>query len=173
MHLARTTARARARALALALALVGGVAGCQLVSGLASLDVRTTEDDAPGTAASVPDGGTVREEPETRDRALDADAATGAPDVHVPPGAYALTVDVSGKGCSVVSDPPGIDCFVRGTRRCVSVFPAGTAVKLTASGEPSIVLESWSGACSPAFNRPECRVVMDSDKSAAANFLVD
>ncbi len=73
-----------------------------------------------------------------------------------------LTVRTSGRG-SVRSDPAGIDCPGRCTRR----FPIGQTVTLRANANAGSTLISWTGDCA---GTRACTLTMDANHSVAADF---
>jgi Tol biopolymer transport system component len=76
------------------------------------------------------------------------------------PPSHSLSVTVTGAG-RVTSQPPGIDC----PGSCLSAFPQGSQVTLTATGAG---FHGWSGAC--AGTGPTCPVTLDADTNVAADF---
>ncbi len=79
---------------------------------------------------------------------------------------HVLSVGVNGAG-RIVSMPEGIDCPADRT----AAFPEGTMVALTAAPSPGSSFVRWTGTCS-TIDRI-CDVVMDSERSAEAQFLPD
>jgi hypothetical protein len=75
-----------------------------------------------------------------------------------------LTVETSGDGGSVTSEPSGIDCG----RSCQASFARGTSVVLTASVPPNAVFVGWRGASCKGTGT--CTVTMDEDRSVTAVF---
>jgi alpha-tubulin suppressor-like RCC1 family protein len=81
------------------------------------------------------------------------------------PGSFLLSTVVEGEG-SVTSAPDGINC--PGT--CLALYPAGTAVDLTAHETPRSLLSFWLDDCA-APGTATNRLVMDSDKQCRVRFV--
>lgn len=77
---------------------------------------------------------------------------------------YSLSLTIAGAG-TVVSNPAGINC----TSNCGAVFPANTAVTLTATPAAGQVFAGWGGACSGAATT--CRVPMTDATNVTAAFV--
>ena len=75
---------------------------------------------------------------------------------------FKLTVTRSGSG-TVASTPAGINCG----SDCSEVYPAGTAVSLTATPATGYAFSAWSGACTGAGT---CSLSMAAAKSVTATF---
>jgi alpha-tubulin suppressor-like RCC1 family protein len=95
--------------------------------------------------------------------AMDADRTCTASFSRIP-GLFFLTMTIEGQG-SVTSAPAGIDC--PGT--CVALYPAGTAVDLTAHETPATQVFSWFDDCD-GFRVTTSRVVMDDDRTCRVRF---
>lgn len=84
-------------------------------------------------------------------------------------GAYeddlvALQISKTGVGHGLVSSiPEGIHCGLG----CMTIFPSGTVVTLTAVAEPTSLFAGWFGDCSGSGN---CVVTMDFTKNVTATF---
>jgi hypothetical protein len=76
--------------------------------------------------------------------------------------AFALTVDVSGRG-EVTSSPRWFDC----PTRCRGIFAAVTSVTLTPKPAAGRVFEGWGGACS---GTGICTVKTSAEKDVTATF---
>src|SRR3989442_4481514 len=84
----------------------------------------------------------------------------------LPPATYyTLSTTTTGSG-SVTSNPTGINCG----SGCSASFFSGTPVVLTATGASGYQFSGWSGDCS-GQNGSTCTIVMDGNKSAAAEFI--
>lgn len=68
--------------------------------------------------------------------------------------------DVSGR---ITSQPPGIDC----PGRCTKRFPKGTVVTLSAISNFDSGFDGWNGACSGTGS---CEITMDRDTEVAGTF---
>ena len=78
-----------------------------------------------------------------------------------------LAVDTDGPGTgTVTSIPAGIDCG----ETCVSRFPTGSSVTLTATPGPSSLFAGWIGACT---GTGPCQLPMDEPRWARATFTTD
>jgi hypothetical protein len=81
-----------------------------------------------------------------------------------------LTVAMKGTGSgAVTSDPAGIDCGTGGTG-CTGSFDPGTQVKLTANSKGMSFFTGWGGDCSSSGMNTVCTLVMDTTRSATADF---
>ena len=79
---------------------------------------------------------------------------------------FSLSVVKSGGGMSTVSSSPaGIDCGAT----CISRFPNGTSVTLSATPASGYIFDGWSGDCSGAG---ACMVMMNATKVVSANFSI-
>lgn len=76
----------------------------------------------------------------------------------------ALTVETSGDGGTVTSEPSGIDCG----RSCKASFAKGTSIVLTAAVPADVVFVGWRGAACKGTGT--CTVRMDEDRSVTAVF---
>jgi hypothetical protein len=94
----------------------------------------------------------------TMDEAKDVRARFVVPGVE-------LTVSAAGTGAGVVtSAPEGIDCGAD----CVTTFPPGTQVTLTASAATRSTFTGWSGDCTGA--QATCQVTLDAPRAVTATF---
>ncbi len=80
------------------------------------------------------------------------------------PTTYTLSTGVTGLG-TLTSNPTGIDCG----SDCTEVFPENLAVTLTAAATTNYFFTGWSGDCT---GTGDCGLVMSSDKSANATFVI-
>jgi hypothetical protein len=76
-----------------------------------------------------------------------------------------LSVSVNGAGL-VTSTPSGLRCS--STTPCVTAFPRGTNVTLTAEASASDTFSSWNGACSGSA--PTCQVKLEQAATLGATF---
>lgn len=89
-----------------------------------------------------------------------------------PPATYMLYVVLESEDFGtgrVGSDPEGIACPVD----CSKDFASGAAVVLNARPYPDVVLKEWTGCTELVAGEvffPDCKVVMDSDKTVTAVF---
>lgn len=92
------------------------------------------------------------------------------------PTSFVLNVDVlSGTNTGgVVSDPAGAINCVSGTDDCTEEYPLDpfTLVDLNAVAQPTFVFDSWGGDCS-GTDPNVCSVLMNSNKTVSANFIVN
>jgi hypothetical protein len=160
-------------------------AACEVLSGLSSLREGAT--DAGDSLTSADGAGKTGGDPDpingttTGDGASAADARIddgrvddGGAGVDVRPSGFSLlTVTIKGTNRgSISSNPQGIACggaFPDGgpATACVSAFPPGTHVVLTAVVP---IAFSWSGDCASATDIYSCELVMDSDKQVIGEF---
>jgi hypothetical protein len=160
------------RRFVVALAMI--VASCGLVTGLDSLDERTSvangvkDGSHDGVSSSPPppppddDGST----PPLGDGGVDV---INRPDVDVPDGKALLFVVVSGPPVSrVTSSPIQIDCTSAGGTPCWALFDSGAPVYLIADGGTASFVE-WGGACTASLE-PGCQLYMKSNLDVSARF---
>ena len=89
---------------------------------------------------------------------------TAVPQSAAPQAHYTLGVATTGSG-AVASNPAGIDCG----SDCSEIYISGTSITLTAAPAAGYRFNGWTGACSG--NTPACTVLMDRDRSVAAEFV--
>jgi subtilisin family serine protease len=80
---------------------------------------------------------------------------------------FSLDVLVTGKGGSIVSAPPGVNC----PGDCQGEYVDGRVVTLTAIPVSGGTFTGWSGDCLAAGMDLTCQVTMDQVKNVSAEFL--